>query len=73
MKRKEIVMSSKPSHRAHVVSTPRRPGEKGFWHEVGSVWPHKTGSGFDVVIHEGISVHGRIVCTEPKDATEATE
>lgn len=60
---------SKPSHRAYVVSTPKKPGEKGFWHEVGVVWPHKTGNGFDVVIHEGISVSGRIVCTEPKEKT----
>jgi hypothetical protein len=58
---------SKPSHRAYVVSTPKKEGDKGFWREVGVVWPHKTGNGFDVVIHEGISVHGRIVCTEPKE------
>jgi hypothetical protein len=59
-------MSSKPSHRAYVVSTPKNEGEKGFWREVGVVWKHKSGTGFDVVIHEGISVSGRIVCTEPK-------
>ena len=59
-------MSSKPTYRAYAVSTPKKPGEKGFWREIGAVWPHKNGKGFDVVIHEGISVHGRIVCTEPK-------
>lgn len=58
---------SKPSHRAFVVSTPKKEGDKGFWREIGVVWPHKTGNGFDIVIHEGISVHGRIVCTEPKE------
>ena len=60
-------MSKSPSHRAYVVSQPK-PGsdQKGFWHEVGVVWPHKSGKGFDIVIHEGISVSGRIVCTEPK-------
>jgi len=58
-------MSSRPSHRAYVVTNPKEGG-KGFWHEVGVVWPHKNGSGFDVQIHEGISVSGRIVCTEPK-------
>lgn len=60
-------MSSKPSHRAFVV-TPAKEGtdQKSFWHDVGVVWPHKSGKGFDVVIHEGISVSGRIVCTEPK-------
>jgi hypothetical protein len=60
-------MSSKPSHRAYVVSKAKEgTDQKGFWHEVGVAWPHKTGKGFDVVIHEGISVSGRIVCTEPK-------
>lgn len=59
-------MSSKPSHRAYVVTPAKEGSKKGFWHEVGVVWPHKSGSGFDVVIHDGISVTGRIVCTEPK-------
>lgn len=58
---------SKPSHRAYVVTTPKKGGDKGFWREVGVVWPHKSGNGYDVVIHEGVSVHGRIVCTEPKE------
>ncbi len=61
-------MSSKPSHRAYGVSTPKEGGDKkGFWHEVGVVRPHKSGNGFDVVVHEGISVSGRIVCAEPKE------
>lgn len=60
-------MSSKPTHRAYVVSTPKKEGEKGMWTEIGAVWPHKNGKGFDVVIREGVSVHGRIVCTEPKE------
>jgi hypothetical protein len=60
-------MSSKPSHRAHVVSKPKEGSDqKGFWTEVGAVFPHKNGKGFDLVIPEGISVSGRIVCTEPK-------
>ena len=59
-------MSNKPTHRAYVVSAPRKEGEKSVWTEIGAVWPHKAG-GFDVVIREGISVSGRIVCTEPKD------
>ena len=63
--RRRKTMSSEPTHRAYVV-TPSKDGKKGFWHEVGSVWPHKNGNGFYVVIHEGMSVSGRIVCTEPK-------
>ena len=58
-------MSSKPSHKAYVVNE----GEDGksYWREVGAVWPHKNGGGFDVVIPPGISVSGRIVCTQPKE------
>jgi type IV secretory pathway TraG/TraD family ATPase VirD4 len=36
------------------------------------VFPHKSGKGFDLVIPDGISVSGRIVCTEPK-SDEAKE
>jgi hypothetical protein len=64
----ENTMSSKqPSHRAFVVTQAKEgTDQKGFWHEIGIVWPHSKGKGFDLVIHEGISVSGRIVCTEPK-------
>jgi hypothetical protein len=61
---------SKPTHRAYVVSQPKKVGEKGFWNEVGAVWLHKNGKGFDIVLHEGIAVMGRIVCTEPKPKEE---
>jgi hypothetical protein len=61
-------MSSKPSHIAYVVTEPREGSEKkAFWHRVGSIWPHKSGKGFDLVITPGISVTGRIVCTEPRE------
>ncbi|HJU11577.1 MAG TPA: hypothetical protein VJ728_11905 [Candidatus Binataceae bacterium] len=59
--------NSPPTHRAYVISQPREEGGKGFWHEVGAIWPHKNGNGFDLVLYEGISIHGRIVCIEPKD------
>jgi hypothetical protein len=60
---------SKPSHIAYVVNKKKdaKPGDKGFWRPVGAVWPHEKGNGFDVVIHDQLSVGGRIVCTEPKD------
>jgi hypothetical protein len=65
-------MSKKPSHRAFVVSQPKDGSDqKGFWHEIGVVWPHNSGKGFDVVIHDGISVSGRIVCREPKEKDAA--
>jgi hypothetical protein len=67
-------MSNRPTHIAYVVTDPREGSDKkAIWHEVGSVWPHKNGTGFDIVIPSGISVGGRIVCTERKERQEQTE
>jgi len=61
-------MSSKPKYIAHVVTNPKEGSDKkAVWTRVGAAFPHKNGSGIDLVIPEGISVSGRIVCTEPKD------
>lgn len=65
-------MSNKPSNIAYIVSSPKEGSDKkAIWNRVGAVFPHKSGKGFDVVIPEGISVTGRIVCTEPKDKDPA--
>jgi type IV secretory pathway TraG/TraD family ATPase VirD4 len=72
-KGEHIVSSKQPSHRAFVVTEPKQGSDqKGRWYEVGVIWPHKSGKGFDLVVHPGISVSGRIVCTEPK-SDNATE
>ena len=65
---------SKPSHIAYVVKQPKEgSGKQAVWRAVGAVWPHSKGGGFDVVIHDQLSVSGRITCTVPKDdAPEAT-
>jgi len=61
-------MSSKPAYFAYVVTDPKEGSDKkAFWTRIGSVWPHKSGKGFDLVITPGLSVSGRIVCTEPRD------
>ena len=65
---------SKPTHKAYIVTKPKDGGEgKAIWHEIGAVWPHKNGPGFDVVITEGLSVTGRIVCTERNDKEKPKE
>lgn len=65
---------SKPTHKAYVVTQAKEGSDgKAIWHEVGAVWPHKNGNGFDVVITEGLSVTGRIVCTERKDKEKLAE
>lgn len=57
----------KPSFIAYVVTDAKEGSDKkAIWNRVGAVWPHKNGKGFDLVIPEGISVTGRIVCIEPK-------
>jgi hypothetical protein len=62
---------SKPTHIAYIVTEPKEGSDrKGVWREVGAVWPHKNGSGFDLVITDQLSVSGRIVITERKDKTE---
>ena len=41
-------------------------GKKAKWVEIGAVWPHKNGQGFNLVVPKGLSVSGRIVCMPPK-------
>jgi hypothetical protein len=66
--KKEKPPMSKPTHIAYVVKDAKEGSDKpGIWRRVGSVWPHKNGNGFDVVIADQISVGGRIVCTPPKE------
>jgi hypothetical protein len=65
---KEKVMSNKPSHIAHVVEQPKEGSDrKATWHRVAAIWPHGKGNGFDLVIPPGVTLSGRIVCTELKD------
>jgi hypothetical protein len=59
---------SQPSHIAYVVSEPKEGSDKKpVWCEIGVIWPHKNGAGFDLVLIDQISVSGRIVCTERKE------
>ena len=64
-------MSNKPSHIAYVVSQPEEGSDrKPVWREIGAIWPHKNGNGFDLVLADQLSVSGRIVCTERKEKAE---
>ena len=63
---------SKPTHIAYVVADAKEgKDKKSMWREVGAVWPHKSGKGFDVVIYDQVAISGRIVCTERKDKADA--
>ncbi len=62
-------MSNKPTHIAYIAPPAKEGSPKKLrWHEVGVVWPHKNGQGFDVVIHEGMSIYGKIICVERKES-----
>jgi hypothetical protein len=59
---------AKPSHIAYVVSdTVTGRDKKAFWREVGSVWPHKSGACFNLLIHDQLAVAGRVVITARKE------
>ena len=67
-------MSNMPTHYAYIVVDPKEGSDrKATWLRVGAVWPHKSGRGFDVVIPEGISLSGRIVCREPREEEPADQ
>ncbi len=64
-------MSIKPTHTAYVVIEPKEGSDrKAQWHEVGAIWPHKNGKGFDLLLFDQMSIAGRIVCIERKDDEE---
>lgn len=50
-----------PSHRAYSVI--RREGQDDFWLNVGLVFPHKDGSGFNIML-QAFPLDGKIVCRE---------
>lgn len=65
-------MSTQPTYTAYIVTEPKAGSDrKAQWHQVGAVWSHKNGDGFDIVIPMGLSVSGRIVCIKSK-ASEPT-
>jgi hypothetical protein len=62
---------SKPTHTAYVVKNPKEGTElPAQWREVGAVWQHKKGGGFDLVIFDQLAVSGRITCVERKEKAE---
>ena len=63
--------SKKPTHRAFIVKnfTDKGGDEKARWLDIGGVWPHADGKGFEVRL-EALPLDGRIVIRldEPKPA-----
>lgn len=53
-----------PTHRAYSVI--RRDGQDDFWLNLGLVFPHKDGSGFNIML-QAFPLDGKIVCREISD------
>ena len=50
-----------PTHRAYSVI--RREGQDDYWLNMGLVFPHKDGNGFNLIL-QALPLDGKIVCRE---------
>jgi hypothetical protein len=53
--------AKQPTHRAYSVI--KREGQDDFWLNLGLVFPHKDGSGFNIML-QALPLDGKIVCRE---------
>ena len=56
--------SAAPTHRVYTVI--RREGQDDYWLNIGVAFPHKDGSGFNIVL-QALPLDGKIVCREITD------
>ena len=59
-----------PTHRAYSVI--RREGQDDYWLNVGLVFPHKDGGGFNIML-QAFPLDGKIVCREITEGEESAE
>ena len=59
---------SAPTHRAYSVI--RRDGQDDYWLNLGLVFPHKDGNGFNIVL-QALPLDGKIVCREIAEEDQA--
>lgn len=63
-------MSNKPTHTAYVVNeAPEDSDKKSQWFNIGTVWSHADGDGFNVDLPPGVTVAGRLVIRRNKAKT----
>lgn len=60
--------AKQPTHRAYSVI--RREGQDDFWLNLGLVFPHKDGGGFNIML-QAFPLDGKIVCREITDEDKA--
>jgi hypothetical protein len=56
--------AKQPTHRAYAVI--RRENQDDFWLNLGLVFPHKDGGGFNIML-QALPLDGKIVCREISD------
>lgn len=67
-------MTNKPTHIAYIVTDAKEGSEKkSNWREVGILYPHEKGDGFNLLIHQGLSVRDKIVIRERKESEAGGE
>jgi hypothetical protein len=59
-----------PTHR--VYSVIRREGQDDFWLNLGLVFPHKDGKGFNLML-QALPIDGKLVCREVSEDDQAAE
>lgn len=57
-----------PSHRAYSVI--HREGQDDYWLNIGLVFPHKDGTGFNIML-QALPLDGKVVCREVTADDEA--
>jgi hypothetical protein len=62
--------SRQPTHRAYSVI--RREGQDDFWLNLGLVFDHKDGKGFNIML-QAFPLDGKIVCREITDEEHAED
>jgi hypothetical protein len=69
-----MTTNKKPTHRAHIVRnyTDKDGTERSHWTDIGSVWTHADGKGYDVILC-AFPLDGRLVIRpdEPKPVKQA--
>ncbi len=63
-------LTRQPSHRAYSVI--RREGQDDYWLNIGLVFPHKDGTGFNIML-QALPLDGKIVCREVSTEDQAEE
>ena len=59
-----------PTHRAYSVI--RREGQDDYWLNLGLVFPHKDGNGFNLIL-QALPLDGKIVCREIAEDDQGTD